>query len=196
MAIRMSLWAMSVCFLAAGSALADDAADKPRERGPRNPERMQKLLDEFDADGDGKLNKEERTAAREARMAQRAEKGEKGAKKDAAKRGARRPGGDRGERGPGGPPRMPDPATLFDKIDADGDGSINKEQFIAFMEKMREERMLGRGPRGEGRPPQADRRRGGPPRGPRGEGRPPRGRGPGPGPGDRPDRGPEGAELD
>ena len=143
MAMRMSLMAVVIGLMAGGSVLAAEGDDKPRERGPRDPERMQKLLEKFDADGDGKLNKEERTAAREARMAKRGEKGGEKAGEQARKRG--------GPRGPRGPQRMPDPAALFDKIDADGDGSINKDQFIAFMQKMREERMSQRGPRGEGR---------------------------------------------
>lgn len=57
-----------------------------------------------------------------------------------------------------------DPASLFNRIDTDGDGTITREQFVKFMEEMRAQRgaRFGgerggergpRGPRGEGRRP-------------------------------------------
>lgn len=151
----------ATAMLVASPAVAGEGEGK--QRGQRDPakraEMREKMLEKFDTDGDGKLSKEERSAAREARGAEgRRPRGERG------ERGARG-----GRRGPGGPVgRMPEPAELFDRIDADGDGSVSKEQFVAFMtemrEKMRAEMESRRGNRGD-RPRGS---RGGRERGPQG----------------------------
>ena len=88
--------------------------------------------------------------------------------------GDERPRFGRGPEGPDGPafggefrgpgPRGMDPVRLFKEIDADGDGSISREEFLDFHANMSPAQGPGRG-RGEGPagPPQGDG-----PRGPRG----------------------------
>ena len=67
----------SLAILIAGGATAQPEPDRPggRRGGPgMNPEMRKKILEEFDKDGDGKLNEEERKAAREAAKARMEER--------------------------------------------------------------------------------------------------------------------------
>lgn len=161
--------------LAASPSLAEEEEGRPA-RGPRDPQRMQRLLEEFDTDGDGQLSREERQAARERRMAEGGRGAERlkrikerfdadgdGVLSDEERQAARaemgRDGGRRGRRGPGagrggserggrGGMLRADPASLFDRIDEDGDGQVTKEQFVRFVESMRaqmQEQRAGRG---------------------------------------------------
>ena len=52
--------------LLACPVLAQNDENPGDQQGPRNPERMQQMLDRFDNDGDGQLSREERQTAREA----------------------------------------------------------------------------------------------------------------------------------
>ncbi|MEM9186858.1 MAG: EF-hand domain-containing protein [Planctomycetota bacterium] len=124
MAKHLWVLAASVAMVSAGPALAGegDAAENQGRRGGRNPERMQKILEQFDADGDGRLSQTERQAARAAREQRMGERGGRG---------------EAGRRGPGGRGGMMDPSALFDRIDTDGDGAITKDQFVQFMQQMR-----------------------------------------------------------
>jgi Ca2+-binding EF-hand superfamily protein len=58
----------SLAILIAGSAAAKPEGDRP-QRPRMGPEMRQKILEQFDKDGDGKLNEDERKAAREAAKA-------------------------------------------------------------------------------------------------------------------------------
>ena len=126
-------------------------ADQSRQR---NPEMRQKMIEEFDADGDGKLNDEERQEARETMRQRRG-----------GQDGQGRPGrgGPQGRRGQGGGPQgPPDPNELFDRFDEDGDGQLSREEFMKLTEEMRNRRGGPGGPGG----PKADRGpRPGPPEG-------------------------------
>lgn len=112
--------------LLVGQASAQDQQD---ERPRRDGEMRARMIEEFDADGDGKLSDEERQKARETMRARR---------------------GDRPGRGGEGRPAPPDPNQLFDKFDENKDGQLSREEFL----KLSEETRGFRGPRGprEGRP--------------------------------------------
>lgn len=204
----------SFVFLAASvmalSALADPA-DKDAKKGDdkSRAEMREKMLKEFDKDGDGKLSDEERETAR-AKM--RELHGDKKGKGEGGE-GKRKPEGGRGPEargGPGGPPHMPKPEELFAKFDKDSDEKLSKEEFMALANFVHEHMPPPPGLRGDGRGPEGrgpdgspggprfgrgpdgpprdgdgpNRRRGGPDgeRRPGREGRPPREDGDKPGP--------------
>ena len=128
MRIRTMILSLAAAAMTTGVALADE---KPRdgERGRRpSPEMRKKLLEKFDADGDGKLNEAERSKAR-AEMKKR--------------RGDRKPG--EGRPGPRGPRSPEFRKKMLEKFDADGDGKLNEEERA----KARKEAQGKRGPRGE-----------------------------------------------
>jgi len=199
--------AMLLSAMLAGAAAAqegDKPAPPPREGRPERAEMRERMLKEFDADGDGKLNEDERGKAREARQ-RRSRDGERGdGPRDEGRRGKGRrdregrPPRGPGDRGPDGPPPggpggphgpgfPPNPMRLFKAFDEDKNEQLSPDEFENLMGKLRE---LGRpgpgGPRGPGGPPEFRRRGGpeGPGRGPGPDGRPPRSR--------DGDRGPEG----
>jgi len=153
---------LAVTFVAPASA--QDEAPPNEDRANRRAEMRERMLKEFDTDGDGELNDEERTKAREA-MRERRGGGDR-PQGDRAREGrprGERPQGDR-RRGPDGPL---DPGKLFDKYDANNDGQLSRAEFTKLSEEMRQPRRPGeaggRGPRAAG-----DR-----PRGPRPDGPPP-----------------------
>ena len=78
----------------------------------RDPERMKKMLERFDKDGDGKLSEEERAAAR-AEMQKRREAG--------------------GLKGNGAEKR----AEMLKKFDKDGDGKLSDDERAAMREAMK-----------------------------------------------------------
>jgi Ca2+-binding EF-hand superfamily protein len=92
---------------------------------------IQQLLKQFDKDGDGQLNNEERAAAREQMEKMR-----------------------RGQAGKGGADRIQEQALK--RFDKDGDGKLNEEERAAAM-KAREEFMKKNGKGGAGRPNGQDR---------------------------------------
>ena len=183
---RRLIWAffsvaMTVPLLLATAVSAEDSAadpgpgaqEKPAQRGERSERRAEmrkKMLQKFDADGDGKLSDSERAKLRET-MRKRHGAGEKGhghqgdSKKGSGRRGRfgkeareRGPEGHRhGLRGHGGPPDLD---KLFEKFDKDGDDRLDREEFKAALHVMREmhERRMGRP--GEGRQGDHDRKRG------------------------------------
>ena len=105
------------------SALAEPEEGK-RPKRERDPERMQKMLEKFDADGDGKLSQEERAKAREAR-------------------GAKQGGQNRARGGRG---MMGNPAAMFKQADTDGNGQLSQQEFTALLNKIRSARGGQRGP--------------------------------------------------
>jgi hypothetical protein len=191
------LIALLISATLASTALAQEDADKapPREDRPERAEMREKMLERFDADGDGELNDEERAKAREFRQ-ERTRGGERGeGRRGREGRPPRGPDGRRGPegRGPAGPPPggprgpgfPPNPERLFNAYDEDKNDQLSRDEFEKLMGKLRELGRPGPGrPPGPGGPPEF-RRRGGGPDGPDREGRPPRPRGEG-------DRGPEG----
>lgn len=106
--IRNWLNSTVVCVLAVlvGTGVASAGPNQPRAKGVPgagrpDPERMKKLIEKFDKDGDGKLSEAERQAARAAR----------------------------GNPGAGG--SRPDPARmkkLVEKFDKDGDGKLSEAE--------------------------------------------------------------------
>lgn len=130
----------SVCFVGLASA-EDNAAKKKGDRAGRG-ELRQQMLEEFDADGDGKLSEDERATAREA-MRERRGRGESKGRREGP-----------GREGP------PDPAKLFEQFDANGDNQLSREEFRKLSETVREHHMKHQ--QGKGRPGESRRRRPGP----------------------------------
>ena len=137
---------LSVALLTVSSGVAGEGE---RDR-PDRSEMREKMIERFDADGDGELSKEERAKARSEGRGRRGGKG-----------------------GPKGEGRM-DPGAMFDRFDADGDGQLSREEFMQLADVMRRMReRMGPPPR-DGGPREARRPRGerpGPkdsPKGPRG----------------------------
>ncbi len=125
----------------------DDTVANNDDRAGRRGEMRQKMLNEFDADGDGELSDDERANAREAMRARRGGKGKSGKGKAGKGKG-------RGQRGgPGGQGGRPDPAKLFDKYDANGDGQLSRAEFMKLAKEVRPPRPpRGHGKRGGPRP--------------------------------------------
>ena len=134
----------SFVFLVAGAmaltAMADDDKETKKDDGGPRAEMREKILKEFDKDGDGKLNDEEREKARdkmrEFHRGPRGEGGEPGEGRRRDGRGpegrgpeGRGPEGRRGPGGPDGPPKLPKPEELFAKFDKDKDDKLSKDEF-------------------------------------------------------------------
>lgn len=138
-------------------ATAQDKTDQP----PNRSERRQRMIEQFDADGDGSLNDEERAKAR----AERGNRGNRANTEDREREAQAERDGDR-----------PGPMRLFDRFDENKDGQLSREEFMKLSDSMRELReRRGQGPPPEGRRARPDERRGPPsergdrPRGPRRE---------------------------
>ena len=110
--------------------------DKEAKKGDSGPyaEMREKILKEFDKDGDGKLSDDEREKARdkvrEFRIKMAGKKGDKPGQPGQPKASATGPHGD-AKRGPGGPPHLPNPEEMFTKFDKDNDGKLSKDEFKA-----------------------------------------------------------------
>lgn len=171
MRFLQTCFAMMLLALFVGQASAGD--DFAKGDRPGRGEFRQRMLEEFDADGDGELSDDERATAREKMRDRRGKDGAEGR---------------RGGRGGEGPPN---PEELFERFDANGDNQLSREEFHKLAESMREHHAQHR--RGKGRHGEGHGRRPGPPDGagdrpgPRGEdGRKFRPGGPLQNPGDRP----------
>ncbi len=140
---------VAAALLLPAAATAQDATNEKPDRAKMR----QRMIEQFDADGDGKLSEEERAKAR-------AKRGAKGAKGGQAGRGGRGPQGREGR--PEGPP---DPMRLFERFDANGDNQLSREEFMKLTKTMREMRER----RGAGGPQGRQRGQGGERRGPPGE---------------------------
>ncbi len=133
---------LAVCLLAIPArAEGDDKKDAKKPDDGARIEWREKILKEFDKDGDGKLSDEEREQAREKmrELHGRLGLGPGGPGGPFGLRGpeGRRRGPD-GEgpdgKGPEGPPKMPKPEELFAKFDKDKDGKLTKEEFMELAE--------------------------------------------------------------
>lgn len=111
---------------------SEEVEGNPQNTLERSANLRQQLREEFDADGDGRLNDEERAEARRAMRQRRGRRDD-----DEAQRGA---GGGRGRqrsgqtRGPDGPP---DPNRLFNRFDADENGELSRDEFGRVVRAMR-----------------------------------------------------------
>ena len=157
---------MAVAGLMALPALAQPPEDggKKGDR-PSREEMRERMIKEFDKDGDGKLSDEEREKAREAmreRFGRRGAEGRPGrdggprGEYGKGKKGDRGPDGRRG--GPGDGPRPPHFERLFDRFDEDKNDALSRKEFKKLAEFVREHRPgppggPRRGPRFDGRGP-------------------------------------------
>ncbi|MCH2113474.1 MAG: collagen-like protein [Pirellulales bacterium] len=149
-------------FLTGSAWAGEDLGDQSERRG-RKGELRQKILDKFDADGDGRLNEDERAAARKEMQARRGGE-ERGGEKSRRSREGRRERGafdgpqergpeerrrpnDQGLEGRGGPGgrRPPSPEKMFDRFDANEDGQLSRGEFrkLAEAERRMRDRMRG-----------------------------------------------------
>ena len=163
--MKISILAGAVVTLGSILAAPATAGEADGDQADQRAQRRQSILEEFDADGDGELNDEERRTARETMRERRHHHGRRHF-------GPGRRGGafDRH----GGPPEAD---QVFDHFDHDGDGLLSREEFrelAQHVRRMREEIMsrVGRGPEGFGRRPAPGEgpilgQRFGPPRGER-----------------------------
>src|SRR5262245_59027910 len=104
----MKLWKLGPALLVLGAAAIPTLAQEGNQQG----ERLQRALQRFDKDGDGKLNDEERAAAREAFQGDSAP-----AARPAGERGQGERG--QGERRPEG--RGGEAAQVFERLDQNKD---------------------------------------------------------------------------
>lgn len=146
---------LTLSVLITGTTWADDAVDGKDRRAAMR----QRIMDEFDADGDGELSDDERAKAREEMRSRRGNR-QRGDRPDGDRMRRERPEGRRGEGRRGGPSGSPDPGKLFDRFDADGDGQLSRAEFMKLAEEMRPPRPpRGReGARPDGPPPREARR--------------------------------------
>jgi hypothetical protein len=148
---------VAAAMLLPAAATAEDATDDKPDRAKMR----QRVIEEFDVDGDGKLNEEEQAKARAKQGGKDAKgarggKGPKGGKDGAAGRGGRGPQGRAGR-----PEGALDPMKMFDRIDANKDGQLSREEFKKFSSMMQGRRGAG-GPPNRGGAERGERR--GPPR--------------------------------
>ena len=112
---------------------------------------LEQAFARMDTDGDGKLDeKEVEAGAAQAR-----------AMRPAGLGGFRRPDADRPQRPGGDRPQRPGAGAMaeqgFDRMDADGDGKLSKEEFAAGMKRLRELMQQGGAGLGGPRRPGGDR---------------------------------------
>ncbi len=146
-------WALLPAVLAMAAATAGaDEGEKPdgERRGQRDPERRAKMIEKFDADGDGKLNEEERAQARKAYQAMRGDQGRRRGPRGESRPDdpARRPHWGRPCDQPYGPPDL---GKLFDRFDKNEDGQLSREEFKALAHRMRGRHAHRHGPPHEGK---------------------------------------------
>ena len=133
--VSLIIPATLVLVLAAGQVQADQGQKgKPGGPASKGQGMREEAMKRFDKDGDGKLNEQERGAARQAMQA----KGQPG-------KGA--PG--KGGAGKGGPGKGPGHEAILKRFDKNGDGKLDEQERAAAM-KARGEKGDGPGP-GAGR---------------------------------------------
>jgi hypothetical protein len=172
MCIRLNLLTLLGMGLLAWPAMAQPP-EKPADGPPAgDPAMKQKLLDAFDTNKDGTLDRSEARAIGRA-LRENFDIGPGPGQGGRGQEGRRGPGGpppgdgpaDRGPesrrgRGPGGPdglppPPRPNPERLFNRFDENKDESLSKDEFKKLTDFMREHRppgppMMGRGGPGRG----------------------------------------------
>ena len=121
---------VAAALLLPAAATAQDATDKK----PSQAERRQRMIEQFDADGDGQLNEEERAKAR----------AERGNQSGRASREGRGGGESQGQAGR--TQGSSDPMQLFDRFDKNKDGQLSREEFKKLTAAMRERRGAGSQP--------------------------------------------------
>jgi len=135
MRFLLSFLCLVLPMLLCDAARAEDDNASNADRAGRRAKMRQKMLDKFDADGDGQLSDAERATAREAMRGRRGSRAEgaqgKGSRGKDKKKGSK---GGPGRRRQGGPPS---PAKLFDKYDANGDGQLSRAEFMKLADHMR-----------------------------------------------------------
>ncbi len=124
------------------------------DRTERRAEMRKKMLEKFDADGDGKLNDEERTKMRKEMGNRRGRGPRRGGEKGNREGKRGRPGKDASGRSPEGRRDQsgpPDLDKLFERFDRDGDDRLDREEFKGALRVLREMHQRRMGRPGEGR---------------------------------------------
>ena len=132
----------SLVFVFAAGQVQADPGQKGKPGGPagKGPGMREEAMKRFDKDGDGKLNEQERGAARQAMQA----KGQPG--KGAPGKGAPGIGGAGKGNGPGNGPGH---EAILKHFDKNGDGKLDEQERAAAMK--------ARGEKGDGQKPGAGR---------------------------------------
>ena len=97
----------------------------------KGAEMRAELLKRFDKDGDGKLNEEERAAAKQAMQVRGGRPGPKGQEKL---------GAGKGQPGQGAPGNRPNKEEFLKRFDKNGDGKITDDERAAAKQAMQERR--------------------------------------------------------
>ncbi|MCG8451168.1 MAG: hypothetical protein MI725_16490, partial [Pirellulales bacterium] len=127
---------ITILTIVAAGVLSGTSATAEDEAGdrPNLSDKREKMIEQFDADGDGQLSDQERATARSQRGKRQG-------------RAGRQRGQGRGQR-PDGPP---DPARLFERFDENGDDQLSREEFMRLSAAVREMRERSGQGRSEGR---------------------------------------------
>ena len=152
----------STCIALALAAITGATAQNEKPEGKRHHPIPPAVLEQFDADKDGKLNEEERKAAREAMQAKREEARKKALEEFDANDDGKL---DENERKAMHAALKAKREALVEKYDSDGDGKLSREEIKAARDAGEEFPVHPMGPPGRKGPHGEGPKRPGPPAG-------------------------------
>src|SRR4051794_19204026 len=138
----ISCFALVAASVMALSAIAQPAEKDAKKADNKRSEMRERMLKEFDANKDGKLDEAERAKAKEKMREMRAARG-------GGKAGKHGPAGARGKQSRGGS-HPPNPAEMFEKFDKDKDGKLSKDEFMEMAKAVHEHMRHAGGQEGRG----------------------------------------------
>ena len=137
-----------VLAVAAAPSLAGPGDKADTRKG--DPERRAKMLEKFDADGDGKLSEEERATAQAERKKRAGDAGTAGRGRGKGRGKGRSEGRSEGRRGGPMQAMFANPDQMFQTLDANGDGQLSRSEFQAMIENVQKARDEMRSRMGQG----------------------------------------------